>query len=525
MRSLVHHMLRDSAERYGGREALVHQAERLTHAELWSAVDSLGNGLREAGTRRGDRIGVLLEPSIELATSLFAIPAAGGAFVPIHHSLVPGQVEHVVRDSGMVGLITDAARFQRLLPVLQECPDLRFVVLAGQGEVAASRLAVHDYAALRAGPRRKSDSPCIDRDLAGILYTSGSTGRPKGVMLSHANILAGAAIVSEYLSIGPEDRILAALPFSFDAGLNQLMSAIHQGACCVLIRFLFAREIVAMLGRERITGLAGVPPLWNLIAQDSSGLAQASLPHLRYITNTGGSLPLTTLGRLRSALPGTEVVLMYGLTEAFRSTWLPPSELDRRPTSIGKAIPNTEILVLDENGRPCAPGEVGELVHRGPTVSMGYWGLPEQTARVLRPNPLAPPGSQGELVCYSGDLVKMDEEGFLYFVGRRDNQIKSSGFRISPTEVEQALCRSSPLRDAAVIGVPDEMLGQKIKAFVVPAEGARVDPEGILVAVSPLLPRHMVPHLVEVMDDLPKTTSGKIDYPALRRREESRDGG
>src|SRR5690606_7043471 len=164
-------------------------------------------------------------------------------------------------------------------------------------------------------------------------------------------------------------------------------------------------------------------------------------------------------------------------------------------------------------------------VHRGPTVSMGYWGLPEQTARVLRPNPLAPPGSAGELVCFSGDLVKMDEEGFLYFVGRRDNQIKSSGFRISPTEVEQALCRAGPLRDAAVIGVPDGMLGQKIKAFVVPREGAQVDPDGLLTAVATLLPRHMVPHMVEVVDDLPKTTSGKIDYPALRRREEARDGG
>lgn len=526
MRTLVHHMLRDSAERHGDREALVHREERLGFASFWRAADALGNGLREAGVRRGDRVGVLLEPSVPLATSLFAIPAAGGAFVPIHHSLFPEQVEHVVRDSGMVGLVTDAARFRRLLPVLQGCPDLRFVVLVGRGgDVEPSRLAVHDYGDLCAGPARAGDSPCIDRDLAAILYTSGSTGRPKGVMLSHANIIAGAEIVSEYLSIGPDDRILAVLPFSFDAGLNQLTTSVLRGGTCVLMKFLFAREIVTMLARERITGLAGVPPLWNLIAQDSSGLAQTPLPHLRYITNTGGALPLPTLERLRATLPGTDVVLMYGLTEAFRSTWLPPSELDRRPTSIGKAIPNTEILVLDGNGRPCAPGEIGELVHRGPTVSMGYWGLPEQTARVLRPNPLAPPGSAGELVCFSGDLVKMDEEGFLYFVGRRDNQIKSSGFRISPTEVEQALCRAGPLRDAAVIGVPDGMLGQKIKAFVVPREGAQVDPDGLLTAVATLLPRHMVPHMVEVVDDLPKTASGKIDYPALRRREEARDGG
>jgi acyl-CoA synthetase (AMP-forming)/AMP-acid ligase II len=211
---------------------------------------------------------------------------------------------------------------------------------------------------------------------------------------------------------------------------------------------------------------------------------------------------------------------MYGLTEAFRSTYLPPEELDRRPTSIGKAIPNCEILVINEAGQLCKPDEVGELVHRGPTVSMGYWGNPEATRKVLRPSPLAPPElGNSEIVCYSGDLVKTDEEGFLYYVGRRDAMIKSSGYRISPTEVEEVLFRIGKLRQAAVIGVPDGVLGQTIKAFVVPRDGEPVDCEALLAFCAEKMPRYMVPKLVEVLDELPKTSSGKVDYPALRRRE------
>ncbi len=231
-------------------------------------------------------------------------------------------------------------------------------------------------------------------------------------------------------------------------------------------------------------------------------------------------MPLNILAKLRELLPETDPVLMYGLTEAFRSTYLPPEEVDRRPSSMGKAIPNTEILVVNEEGKLCAPGEIGELVHRGPTVSLGYWGHPDLTDRVLRPHPFRPSGmGDHEKVCYSGDLVKMDEDGFLYFIGRRDNQIKSSGFRISPTEVEAGLCKSGKLREAAVIGLPDETLGQRIKAFVVPREGNSVDPDELLEDVATVLPRHMIPKSVEVLAELPKTSSGKTDYPRLRQRE------
>jgi len=231
-------------------------------------------------------------------------------------------------------------------------------------------------------------------------------------------------------------------------------------------------------------------------------------------------MPQAVLKVLRQTLPSTKVFLMYGLTEAFRSTYLPPEQLDRRPTSMGKAIPDTEILVLNDQGQLCKAGEPGELVHRGPTVSLGYWNRPEETARALRPNPLLPPEmGDCEKVCYSGDLVKMDEEGFLYFIGRRDTMIKSSGFRISPTEVEEVLFQTGKLRGAAVIGIPDEVLGQVIKAFVVPRDGEPLSTESLLATCAEKMPRYMVPKFVEVLSELPKTSSGKVDYPALRRRE------
>jgi len=264
-----------------------------------------------------------------------------------------------------------------------------------------------------------------------------------------------------------------------------------------------------------------VPTFWSLLAQPSSSLAKQPLPDLRYITNTGGAMPQPVLATLRRQLPSTRVFLMYGLTEAFRSTYLPPEELDRRPTSMGKAIPDTEILVIDEQGRPCPPGEIGELVHRGPTVSMGYWGQPELTARVLRPHPFLPAElGDVEKVCYSGDYVKMDEDGFLYFVGRRDTMIKSSGFRISPTEVEEVLFKSGLVKGAAVIGIPDEVLGQTVKAFVVaPDGGGPVDVAKLVEFCAASMPRHMVPKTIEALEEMPKTPSGKVDYPALRRRE------
>lgn len=520
MDSLIHDMLHASARRAPEKEALVYGEQRLAYGEMARLTSGLAAGLRCAGIARGDRVGIYLEASVEQVLSIFAVSQAGAVFVPINAQLFPEQVAHIVRDCGMKALITRPSKLATLTG-LPQIPSLEFVVLAGEGAAPEILLPVHRLEDLSRVPVSEDwRDQSISKDLAAILYTSGSTGKPKGVMLSHANVIAGSSIVSTYLEITAAERILAVLPFSFDAGLNQLITAFHQGGTIVLINFVFAREVVQTLLRERITGLAGVPTLWSLLAQPNSTLQKQPLPDLRYITNTGGAMPQTVLAVLRKALPTTRVFLMYGLTEAFRSTYLPPSEVDRRPTSMGKAIPDTEILVINEDGHLCQPGEIGELVHRGPTVSMGYWGRPEDTNKALRPNPLLPAElGDCERVCYSGDLVRTDEEGFLYYVGRRDTMIKSSGFRISPTEVEEVLFQSGQLRQAAVIGIPDEALGQTIKAFVVPRDGGTLSKDDLLTWCGEKMPRYMVPKAVDILDELPKTTSGKVDYPALRRRE------
>jgi acyl-CoA ligase (AMP-forming) (exosortase A-associated) len=518
---LIHHMLGTSAHHLADKEALVHGDQRLSYREVARRSSGLAKGLRRRGLVRGDRVGIYLEPSVAQVISIFGVSEAGGVFVPINATLFPEQVGHIAKDCGMKGLITTAAKLSTLTPLLQQIPSLQFVVLTGEGDAPQTALPAYrleDLYELFGPPECREQA--ISKDLAAILYTSGSTGKPKGVMLSHANIMAGSTIVSTYLGISSAERILAVLPFSFDAGMNQLMTAFQQGGTIVLINFVFAREVVQMLLKERITGLAGVPTLWSLLAQPSSTLQKQPLTSLRYITNTGGAMPQAVLKVLRQALPTTKIFLMYGLTEAFRSTYLPPEELDRRPTSMGKAIPDTEILVLKEDGQPCEPGEIGELVHRGPTVSLGYWNRPEDTARALRPNPvLSPEMGDCERVCYSGDLVKTDDEGFLYFVGRRDTMIKSSGFRISPTEIEEVLFQTGKLRGAAAIGIPDDVLGQVVKGFVVAKDGTPLDPQELLSICAEKMPRYMVPKFLEVLDELPKTSSGKVDYPALRRRE------
>lgn len=518
---LVHHMLRTSAHRVPEKEALVHGNQRLSYLEVARKSAGLAHGIRRAGLNRGDRVGIYLESSVSQVLSIFAISEAAGVFVPINVLLLPDQVAYIARDCGIRCLITTAKKLSQLAGVLSQIPSLEFIVVKGEDDVPQVGLPCLQFDELcQLAPFGDASEQVIDKDLAAILYTSGSTGKPKGVMLTHANIVAGSSIVSTYLEITQSERILAVLPFSFDAGLNQLMTAFQQGGTIVLINFVFAREIVQALIKERITGLAGVPTVWSLLAQPNSTLQKQPLPDLRYITNTGGAMPQTVLGVLRKALPTTKIFLMYGLTEAFRSTYLPPEELDRRPTSMGKAIPNTEIMVVNEHGQRCKPGEVGELVHRGPTVSMGYWGRPEDTSKALRPNPLRVAQlSDFEKVCYSGDLVRMDEEGFLYFMGRRDAMIKSSGFRISPTEVEEVLFRTGKIRGAAVIGIPDEILGQTIKAFVVPSDGEPLDTSELLEYCGENMPRYMVPKSLEILNELPKTSSGKVDYPALRTRE------
>jgi len=350
--------------------------------------------------------------------------------------------------------------------------------------------------------------------MAAILYTSGSTGNPKGVVLSHRNMVAGAKSVSQYLENTADDRILSVLPLSFDAGLSQLTTAFNVGAKVVLLNYLLARDVVRACAEERITGLTGVPPLWIQLAEIE--WPDSASQSMRYFANTGGRMPRATLDRLRIVMPRAKPYLMYGLTEAFRSTYLDPTEVDRRPDSIGKAIPNAEILVVRPDGQLCDADEPGELVHRGALVAMGYWNDAERTSERYKPAPGQPSGiSIPEIAVWSGDIVRRDAQGFLYFVGRRDEMIKTSGYRVSPTEVEEVVYSTGLIGAAAAIGVSHSRLGQAIVIVATPPVGGRLDGEALLSECRRAMPQYMVPARIIERADLPRNPNGKIDRKAL----------
>lgn len=480
------------------RHAITHGEQSVTYGTFKRQVELLARRLVAAGAKRGDRVAIFLPKSVDECVALFAASRADLVFVPVNPSLRPAQVRHIIEDCAASAVVSSADMLGTLGDALGGLPSLQAVVHVDTTEDAPPI------------PQARS----IGEDLAAILYTSGSTGRPKGVMISHRNLLAGTRIVRSYLHIGPDDRILSILPFSFDYGLNQLLTAIEQRAELVLFDFKMGDEIVRALARHEITGLAGVPTIWALLTRAAPSLARTPLPRLRYITNSGGAVPTSTVKQLRTLLPNTNIYLMYGLTEAFRSTYLPPEEIDRRPNSIGRAIPECEVFPLTEDGRRAAPGEPGILVHRGPTVSLGYWNRPEDTARVLRRNPLRSADVGGEIVCWSGDRVVEDEDGYLYFVGREDAMIKSSGYRISPTEVEEVLMGTKMFRQVAVIGLPDEWVGQRVHAVAV-ADSSAVDPAAALRSAADVLPPYMVPRTIELVSELPVNPNGKVDYKRL----------
>jgi acyl-CoA ligase (AMP-forming) (exosortase A-associated) len=465
-------------------------------------------------------VAIYLEKRFETVIASFGTPAAGGVFVPINPLLKPEQVGYILRDCNVRVLVTSPERLAQLGTILADCHDLRHVVMldGARPDVELNAIAETAWSTLLASPTRAGHR-VIDTDMLAILYTSGSTGRPKGVVLSHRNMVAGAKSVASYLENRPEDTLLAALPLSFDAGFSQLTTAFSVGARVVLLNYLLPRDVLKALDREKVTGLTAVPPLYIQLSQLE--WPASITEHLRYFANTGGRMPRETLAALRQRMPKTKPYLMYGLTEAFRSTYLPPSEVDRRPDSIGKAIPNAEILVLREDGTPCAPHEPGELVHRGALVGMGYWNDPEKTAERYKPLPATVPGREPglvipELAVFSGDNVRMDEEGFLYFIGRRDEMMKTSGYRVSPTEVEEILYATKLVGECVAFGVDDDRLGQAIQVIVTPAEGPTVDIDALLAECKARMPAYMVPAGVTVQaGPLPRNPNGKIDRKKL----------
>lgn len=517
MTNLLYELLLEAAEKRPAAEALRHKQKTQNYDEFAGTVCSAARGLTKLGLGRQERVAIYLPKRHETVAAFFATSMAGGTIVPVNPLLKAEQVAHILRDCNARILVTSPERLDSLREVIPSCRDLHTVIVVGDenanqlNTLPVDTLPWNSVVELTTSKRHHR---CIDTDMAAILYTSGSTGKPKGVVLSHKNMVTGARSVAQYLENRPEDRLLAVLPFSFDYGFSQLTTAFSVGACVVLMDYLLPRDVIKMVEKEQITGLAAVPPLWIQLAQ--LPWSEPSTLNLRYITNSGGAMPQTTLDNLRRALPTTDVFLMYGLTEAFRSTYLPPSELEHRPESMGKAIPNAEILVVREDGSPCKPGEPGELVHRGSLVALGYWNDPERTAQRFKPVP----GQEQnlplkEIAVWSGDTVKMDEDGYLYFVGRKDEMIKTSGYRISPTEIEEVIYATGLVDEAVALGVPHPILGQAILVVAAASEAGSPDTDRLLAECKRQLPSYMLPAQIEVRDSLPRNPNGKIDRRKL----------
>ena len=489
----------------------------LGYAEFFRQIEAFCSGLIGLGLPRAGRVAVYLDKRFETVVACFGTACAGGAFVPVNPVLKPAQVAYILRDCNVRVMVTSRVRLASLRGELAACPDLTHVVLIDTGEVepiAADALALHRWSELLDAPARGGHR-VIDTDMTAILYTSGSTGRPKGVVLSHRNMVAGAKSVASYLENRADDRIVAALPLSFDAGFSQLTTAFHVGASVSLLNYLLPRDVIDTIQKDKITGLTAVPPLYVQLAQLDwpAGVTD----HLRYFANTGGRMPAVTLGELRKRLPRTKPFLMYGLTEAFRSTYLPPDQIDRRPDSIGKAIPNAEILVLREDGTQCGPGEPGELVHRGALVGMGYWNDAEKTAERYKPLPGREAGLMiPEIAVFSGDTVRADDEGYLYFIGRRDEMMKTSGYRVSPSEVEEMVYSTQRVGECAAFGVPHPALGQAIVLVVTDGAHEPVDTVALVADLKDRMPTYMLPARIEVRPaPLPRNANGKIDRKLL----------
>jgi amino acid adenylation domain-containing protein len=488
------HALLETARREPGRTALVSSEGRWSYGTFVNRSLQIAGALSGAGVETGDRVAIFLTRGGDACAAFFGVLAAGAVAVLINESLKPRQIDHILGHSGAALLLSSSGTMRRLAqspssPVAQ----LDVTTIGGAGET---------------DPVAR-----IGTDVAQIIYTSGSTGLPKGVTLSHTNLWAGMRAVVEYLGITADDRIASLLPFSFDYGLNQLFCAAGTGATLIIERSPVPQRIVQTLREQEVTVLPAVPPLWlQLLGVDS--FRREPLPSLRLMTNTGGSLPTEAVRGLRQAQPNAQLALMYGLTEAFRSSYLDPQRVDLKPGSIGHAIPGAELLVLREDQTLCEAGEMGELVHRGPTVALGYWNDPELTAAVFRPNPRRAEGApDAERVVFSGDVVYRDDEGDLFFVGRRDTLIKTLGYRVSPDEIVDVLYASGEVVEAVVTSEPDDRKGSRIIAYVVLAEAGKVDRLTVFCAAE--LPRFMQPARIEVRSSLLRTHTGKYDVAAI----------
>ncbi len=508
MPRLLHRPLEDHASRNADRIAAICQNRRLSYGELEREANRLARHLIAHGVSRGDRVVIQLETCFESLVAIYGVLKAGGVFVLVHPGVTNDKLAFILADCEARGLIAGQP------PQEAVAGRLSCILIVGASAPVPPRCG-RDWQSLQAQPPTAPEVPVEETDLCSLIYTSGSTGIPKGVMLTHLNMRSAAASIIEYLENRPDDVVLTFSPLSFDYGLYNCLMPIEFGGQVVLERaVLHPAQVAGLVRRHRVTGLAVVPPTIAMMLK-SNNPDDFDLPSLRYVTTTGQALPPEHSRRLRDLLPTARIYSMYGLTECKRVSYLAPDELERRPTSVGKPMPNVEVTLVDAAGHPVtAPGAVGELVVRGPNVMQGYWNAPEETARRLKPGAVS-----GEFLLLSGDLFTRDAEGFLYFVARKDDDlIKAGGQRISPQEVENALCKLPDVAEAAAVGVPHETLGLALAAFVVLAPGQASEPDDILKRCAAHLDRHLLPKVLEIVPELPRTTTGKIDKKTLQQR-------
>ena len=516
--TLVHEWLGRSARRFPDKEALICGQQRWTYKTLEQHTNHLAAALLDMGVARQGRVVIFLDNCSEAVISLYGTLKATAVFVVVGSTVKGPKLAYILKNSEAQVVITDTNKAKVISDAfadgLRDCK----VIWVGPKKGIPEKLSHFStsWDEIFSNPTTSSyehyakNSDCIDLDLAALIYTSGSTGEPKGVMSTHRNVISAGRSIIQYLGNVEEDVILNVLPLSFDYGLYQVIMAFMFGGTVVLEKsFLYLHRVLERIAQERVTGFPIVPTVAAMLLK--LDLKKYDFSTLRYVTNTAAALPVSHIRKLRSLLPDVKIFSMFGLTECKRVSYLPPEQLDERPSSVGKPMPNCEVLIVDEDGNQVASGQTGELIIRGSNVMSGYWKDPELTAKTYRPGQYP-----AETILYSGDYFRRDEQGFLYFLGRKDDLIKSRGERISAKEAENNICSMEGVTEVAVIGVADEILGQAIKAFIVPTPDVKLTERGVLKYCTASMETFMVPRYIEFMDDLPRTPNGKIDKKQLR---------
>jgi len=493
---LIHRFLIDSAKRYPDRPAVIHQQKLMTYSRLNDFSDVFAGRLVSENVKKGDRVALFLDNSGDYVIAYFGILKAGAVVVALNSQLVPRELASLIIDCTPKTIVTDSKHGRIIAEALELSGAKIKPLIIDEGGLQS---------AVEGSSARYVETDCGEHDLAMLIYTSGTTGKPKGVMLSHANVAANAASIAGYLRLSADDKVMVILPFYYSYGMSLLTTHIKSGAALVIDnRFLYPNSILDTMLKEGVTGFAGVPSHFAILLRKSA-LRNYKFPALRYVTQAGGAMAPEMIREFQGVLPTVKFYVMYGQTEASaRLSYLDPDALNAKIGSIGKAIPGVELKVLDEQGKPVACGQTGEIVARGDNVMLGYWNDPVETAKVLRKEGL-----------YTGDLANVDEEGFLYLVSRKKDMIKSGANRISPLEIENVVCGLSGVVECAAVGMPDEILGESIKLFVA-LNGRCVTKKDIMIYCKQNLAPYKLPKDIVIVESLPKTAGGKIKREELK---------